>query len=186
LLGAEQSGTVASVGFDMFCQMLDEATRELRGEEVSFEIDPELTFDVEALLPDTYIEEVGIRLSLYKRLASAPDEEEVRQLTREMEDRFGPPPPEALRLVEMMQLKVDLRRLRVLVCEGARGSVSLRFRDDTPVDPLKLTKFVASQKSCYRLTPEGKLIRKSVEGEGLSSSLDLAERVISDVLQLLD
>jgi transcription-repair coupling factor (superfamily II helicase) len=186
LLGADQSGPVASVGFDLFCQMLEEAVRELRGEEVVFEIDPELNFDVEALLPDDYISEVGIRLSLYKRLASAADEEEVRQLAIEMEDRFGPPPAEALRLVELMRLKVDLRRLRVLVCEGTKGSVSFRFRDDTPLSPVKLAQFVSSQKNRYRLTPEGKLIRRALEHEKAASSLDLAEQVLSELAEKVE
>ena len=69
LLGAEQSGIVASVGFELFCQMLEEAAHELRGEPVVHEVDPELSFDVEALLPEDYVADVGVRLSLYKRLA---------------------------------------------------------------------------------------------------------------------
>src|SRR5436190_2484181 len=102
LLGGEQSGFVASVGFDLFCQMLEEATHELRGEPVVHEVDPDLSFDVEALIPEDYIAEVGVRLSLYKRLASAPDEADVADLAAEMQDRFGPPPLPARRLVELM------------------------------------------------------------------------------------
>ena len=80
LLGAEQSGSVASVGFDLFCQMLDEAVHELRGEEVVHDVDTELSFDVEALLPEDYVADVGVRLSLYKRLASAIDEGHVTEI----------------------------------------------------------------------------------------------------------
>src|SRR4030095_3891636 len=94
LLGAEQSGTVASVGFELFCQMLEEAVHELRGEPVVHEVDPELSFGVDARLPDDYISDVGVRLTLYKRLASAQSAEEVADLATEMEDRFGPPPVE--------------------------------------------------------------------------------------------
>src|SRR5205085_7321651 len=99
ILGAEQSGNVASVGLDLFCHMLDEAVHELRGEPVVHDVDPELSFDVTALLPDDYVSEVGVRLSLYKRLASAVDEAEVSAIAVEMEDRFGSPPPEARCLV---------------------------------------------------------------------------------------
>ena len=76
-------------GFDLFCQMLDEAVHELRGEEVVHDVDPELSFDVEALLPEDYVTDVGVRLSLYKRLASAVDEAHVAEIAAEMEDRFG-------------------------------------------------------------------------------------------------
>src|SRR5690606_16926264 len=112
LLGAEQSGTVASVGFELFCQMLDEAVHELRGEPVVHEVDPELSFDADALLPEDYVADVGVRLSLYKRLASASSADEVQDLAFEMEDRFGPPPVEARRFVHLMRLKTELRRLR--------------------------------------------------------------------------
>ena len=99
LLGGEQSGNVASVGFDLFCRMLEDAVHEMKGEEIAHDVDPELSFDVEALLPEDYVTDVGVRLSLYKRLASASDENQVSDLAAEMEDRFGPPPEEARRLV---------------------------------------------------------------------------------------
>lgn len=182
LLGADQTGTLASVGFELFCQMLEEATAELRGEEVEHDIDPELSFDVEALLPDSYIGEVGVRLSLYKRLASARDEYEVAQLAAEMEDRFGPPPEEAARYVELMRIKVELRRLRVLVCEAAGGTVAFRFRDDTPVDAAKLAKLVSTSKGRYRLAPDGRLVRRKVETElQIRHSLELAETALEEL-----
>src|SRR4029078_7404977 len=87
VLGGEQSGFAASVGFDLFCHMLEEATHELRGETVIHEVDPELSVDVEALLPESFIAEVGVRLSFYKRLASAADEAEVQDIGSELSDR---------------------------------------------------------------------------------------------------
>src|SRR5205085_11418495 len=100
---------------------------------------PELSFDVEALLPEEYISDVGVRLSLYKRLASADNEQEVVDLASEMEDRFGPPPSEAKRLVHLMRIKTELRTLRALGCEASARAVTLHLREDTPVDPAKLT-----------------------------------------------
>ena len=79
----------------------------------------------EALLPEDYISDVGVRLSLYKRLASAFGPDEVSDLAIEIEDRFGPPPAEARRLVHLMRLKTELRKLHALGCEassrGRRG-----------------------------------------------------------------
>jgi transcription-repair coupling factor (superfamily II helicase) len=185
LLGADQTGTLASVGFELFCQMLEEATAELRGETVEHEIDPELSFDVNALLPDSYVGEVGVRLSLYKRLASARDEYEVAQLAAEMEDRFGPPPEEAARYVELMRIKVDLRRLRILVCEAAGTTVAFRFRDDTPVDAPKLAKLVAESKGRYRLAPDGRLVRRRLDTEPqIRNSLELAETALQELAPL--
>jgi transcription-repair coupling factor (superfamily II helicase) len=185
LLGGEQSGFVASVGFELFCHMLEEATRELRGEHVVHEVDTELSFDVEALLPEGYVAEVGVRLSLYKRLSSAADDAEVGQLAAEMEDRFGPPPIEARQLVELMRLKVELRQLRVLGCEATAKAVTLHLADDTPLDPQKVGALVAAKKSPYRLSPDGRLTRRALETEALSNGLVLADTMLDELQKCL-
>jgi transcription-repair coupling factor (superfamily II helicase) len=181
VLGADQSGYVESVGFDLFCHMLEEATHELRGEPVIHEVDPELNFDVEALLPESYVADVGVRLSLYKRLASARDEAEVDELSNELVDRFGEAPLEARRLVELMRLKTELRKLRVLGCEATAKSVVLHLRDDTPLDPVKLSALVSAKKSAYRLSPDGRLTRRAVEGEALADGLVLLDKMLHEL-----
>lgn len=181
LLGAEQSGNVASVGFELFCQMLDEAVHELRGEPVVHEVDPELSFDADALLPEDYVSDVGLRLSLYKRLAGAPTAEDVQDLATEMEDRFGPPPPEARRFIHVMRLKTELRRLRALACEATARSVTLHLRNDTPLDGAKLMKLMGGKQSPYRLSPDMRLTRRAREGEAFTSGLEAADKVLSDL-----
>jgi transcription-repair coupling factor (superfamily II helicase) len=181
LLGAEQSGFEASVGFELFCRMLEEATRELRGETVVHEVEPELSFDVEALLAAEYVAEVGVRLSLYKRFASAADEAEVDDLAQELENRFGPPPLEAKRFIELMRLKCELRRLRVLGCEATGKSVSLLLRDDTPLDPAKVRELVARKRSPYRLSPDGRLTRRLLETEAAADGLVLAAKTLEEL-----
>jgi transcription-repair coupling factor (superfamily II helicase) len=172
LLGAEQSGSVASVGFDMFCRMLDEAVHEMRGEEVVHDVDPELSFDVEALLPEDYVTDVGVRLSLYKRLASAADEAHVGEIAAEMEDRFGPPPEDARRLVALMTLKTELRRLRALGCEATGRAVTLHLREDTPLDPAKITPLIRRAGGKWKITPDMRLTRRfdGGPGEGLANA----------------
>jgi len=165
LLGGEQSGNVASVGFDLFCRMLDEAVHEMQGEEVVHDVEPELRFDVEALLPEDYVTDVGVRLSLYKRLASASDEAQVADIASEMEDRFGQPPEEARRLVKLMALKTELRRLRALGCEANARFVKLYLRDDTPLDPAKVTTLIRSSRGLWKLAPDMSLTRR-FEAEG--------------------
>jgi transcription-repair coupling factor (superfamily II helicase) len=181
LLGGEQSGFVASVGFDLFCQMLQEAAHELKGEPVEHEVEPELSVDVDALLPEDYVAEVGVRLSLYKRLASAHGDADVEDVAREMEDRFGPPPPDAQRLVELMRLKTELRRLRVLGCEATRKSVTLHLRDDTPLDPQKVGVLVGRKKSAYRLTPDGRLGRRALDDETFKDGIQHADRMLDEL-----
>ena len=125
--------------------------------------------------------DVGLRLSLYKRLASALDEAHVDDLAAEMEDRFGPPPREALALVQMMRLKTELRRIRALGCEASSKLVALHLRQDTPLDGGKLLELAAHPKSLYRLTPDGKLTRRFDGGDGLTN----AEVMLAELSRLI-
>jgi transcription-repair coupling factor (superfamily II helicase) len=181
LLGGDQSGFTSTIGFDLFCQMLEEATHELRGEPVIHDVDPELTFDVDALLPEAYVPEVGVRLSLYKRLAGAASTDEVGDVAAEMEDRFGEAPLEARRLVDLMRLKVELRKLRALGCEATAKSVTLHLREDTPLDPEKVGRLVAAKKSPYRVSPDMRLSRRAVDGEPTRDGLALASRMLDEL-----
>jgi transcription-repair coupling factor (superfamily II helicase) len=180
LLGANQSGIVASVGLDLYCNMLEEAVRLLRGEEVIHDVDPELSFDVEALLPEQYIDEVGVRLSLYKRLASASDEAEVEELASEMEDRFGPPPQEAKNFVELMRLKTELRKLCVLGCEASASLVVLHLREDTPLDAVQIMALVRQRNSLFRLSPDMKLTRRFTTGQA-SNGLESTDLMLTEL-----
>ncbi|MGZ3417679.1 MAG: transcription-repair coupling factor [Polyangiales bacterium] len=187
LLGAEQSGNVASVGFEMFCSMLDDAVHELRGDASAYDahdLDPDLSLDVEAFLPDDYVSDVGVRLSLYKRFAGATAEDWVDELAAEMEDRFGPPPEPAARFVRLMRLKCELRALRVLGLEATRERVTLHFRNDTPIDSAKVMKAVAKKNSPWKLAPDMRLTRRYEEGQH-PDGLHAAEALINELGQFL-
>jgi transcription-repair coupling factor (superfamily II helicase) len=170
VLGAEQSGTVSSVGFELFLRMLEEAVAELRGEPKGHDIDPEINVDTPLLLPDDYIDDIGVRLSFYKRLAGADSEGEVEAIAEEMEDRFGPAPDAARTFVRAMALKPELRRLRVLGCEATRARVTLHLADDAPIDVARLVVMVTQSKGRLKLTPDRKLSVKcdeNAEGDSL-------------------
>ena len=180
VLGGEQSGTIAAIGFELFLHMLNEAVAELRGEPIVHEVDTELTLDVEQYLPDDYIEDVGLRLSFYKRLASAEDEQEVIDLASEMEDRFGPAPRQALSLVRAMRLKPALRALRALGCEANPQRVTLHLKEDTPLDPAKVMGLVTRRGAPWKLTSDMKLTRRFGPDEG-SDSLEHVEQVLAEL-----
>ncbi len=185
LLGADQSGIGASVGFELFCQMLEEVVHELRGEPVIHDVDTELSFDADAVLPEDYIADVGVRLTLYKRLASAASVDDVTDLALEMEDRFGPPPATARRFVHLMRLKTELRKLRALACEATARLVTVHLADDTPLDHAKVMKLVQAKGSPYKLSPDMRLSRRSREGEVFTSGLEAADKLLSELSGLL-
>ncbi len=183
LLGAEQSGHVSAVGFDLYVQMLEETVAELRGEPIDSDVDPELTLDVPIGIPEDYVEDVGLRLSLYKRLASARTEGQVHAVGEEMEDRFGTPPREAVQLVRAMALRPSLRALRAVGCEARADRVVLHLRRDTPLDPARMMELVARGGSPWRVTPDLRIVRR-FERAPDRDAIDRAAETLHELLPL--
>src|SRR5690606_2925749 len=108
-------------------------------------------------------------------------ETQVLELAEEMVDRFGPPPPEAERYVQVMRLKTELRRLRVLGCNATRRSVTLHLRQDTPISGASLAPLVLESRGRYTLTPDGRLTRRARETETYGSGLEHAARFLLEL-----
>jgi transcription-repair coupling factor (superfamily II helicase) len=111
VLGADQSGHMAAVGYDLFMEMVSEAVAELAGEAQPERVDPELKLDVEARIPADAIPDERLRLRFYKRLAAARDLPEVAAVASEIADRFGRLPPAVERLAAFMRIKLHARAL---------------------------------------------------------------------------
>jgi transcription-repair coupling factor (superfamily II helicase) len=180
LLGAEQSGQVAAVGFDMYCHLLEEAVARLRGEPPPDDLEPELTVDAAALIPEEYIDDVGQRLELYQRLAAAPGEEEVRGVAAELLDRFGPLPEPTARLVELMVVKALLRRLRAAGLEARAGRVIVHLRPETPLDPARVMALVRRAGSTWRVTPDLRVEWRAADDDH-DDSVARAARVVREL-----
>jgi len=142
LLGAQQHGHIAAVGFDLYSKLLAEAVRELRGEPTAAEVEPVINAGVEGYLPDEYVPEVNQRLALYKRLAGASDAAAVEDLRAELVDRFGPMPPAAEQLFDIVRIRVAARPLMVERLEAGDGRVLLTFASSTPLDAERLVRAI--------------------------------------------
>lgn len=131
LLGAEQHGHMLTVGFEMYTQLLEEEVARLRGQapvEKRQEMKPiPLPFQVDAFLPATYIPAGGTKMDIYKRLLEVTGPEELSDLTDELVDRFGDPPPEAETLLELTRMQMLCRLLSVQSVEGIRDYLAIRF-----------------------------------------------------------
>ena len=124
LLGAQQSGHIAAVGFGLYCQLLKRTIARMKGEKVREVVDVKLNLDFAApRLPFEYIEEDVQRMSLMKRFAEAQDVKIVKALAAEMKDRFGPLPPEAVEFVKIAELRVLAAEARFthIDVKGARA-----------------------------------------------------------------
>jgi transcription-repair coupling factor (superfamily II helicase) len=130
VVGAEQSGQVAAVGFDMYSQLLKEEVADLTGEPIEEEVDIKLELPVDAHLPHDYVEDATQRLELYKRISAVRDAAGVKDVRVELVDRFGAPPEPAERLLTLTALKAALRRWKVtevVVTPGAVRPPELRI-----------------------------------------------------------
>jgi transcription-repair coupling factor (superfamily II helicase) len=110
LLGTGQSGHVASVGYDLYCQMVNEAINELNGVEPEEEQEITLELPLDAHLPNDYVERVDVRLEAYRRLAAVESQEDVADIESEWLDRFGPLPAPAAALLEVARLRAECVR----------------------------------------------------------------------------
>jgi transcription-repair coupling factor (superfamily II helicase) len=111
LLGTGQSGHVAAVGYDLYCQMVSEVVAELKGEEVREPAEIKLDLPLDASLPPSYVPKEELRLEAYRRLAAVTAESEVADIRTEWEDRYGPVPDEAAALLEVARLRAESARL---------------------------------------------------------------------------
>ena len=125
LLGAEQHGSLVTVGFDMYCQMIEAAVRELRGEEPEEELLPGVTLRIPALIPPDYIPTDALRIAFYKKIAACRTHDHVAQVQRELEDRFGDPPKSVWNLLAIMRLRIDCILAGVGRVESDREAVVL-------------------------------------------------------------
>ena len=181
LLGPQQHGHVNAVGFDLYCQMMERAVRELKGEEPTpggTETSIHLGLDIR--IPAMYVPEEGQRLRLYRRLASVASQEERAALERELEDRYGPPPGPVRNLLEYAALKLLAGQLQIHSIDRKRDFLSIRFGENSPVDPERLMKLVASRPGA-QFTPAG-ILRIPI-GPNRARALEEVQRLLAQLQQ---
>jgi transcription-repair coupling factor (superfamily II helicase) len=134
IIGAQQHGQLAAVGFDLYCQMLKEAVSELRGESVEEIVEPSVELQVDAFLPDEYIPDQQIKSSIYQRMVVIKDEEDLGEMLDELVDRFGTPPREVENLFQIIRIKWLAGSLKIEQIQHLKNNVSLHFASDPGLD----------------------------------------------------
>ncbi|WP_316976555.1 transcription-repair coupling factor [Shumkonia mesophila] len=162
LLGEEQSGHIREVGVELYQQMLEEAVAEARGagegDLADTEWSPQVGLGMAVLIPESYVADLGVRLSLYRRIARLADAAEIDALAAEMIDRFGPLPAEVDNLLQTVAVKCLCRQAGVSKVEaGPRGAV-LSFRNDSFANPEGMVRFLTQQVGTAKLRPDQKLV----------------------------
>jgi transcription-repair coupling factor (superfamily II helicase) len=107
ILGSQQSGHIAAVGYELYCQLLESAVRKLKKLPPQLALDVNIDLPGDALLPDDFVPDLRMKIDLYRRIARAASDDDLQSLREEIQDRFGKSPPEVLRLLALAALKLD-------------------------------------------------------------------------------
>jgi transcription-repair coupling factor (superfamily II helicase) len=154
LLGAEQHGHIAAVGYDLYSKLLAEAVQELRGDRTGVAVEPVISVSVEGFLPEEYVPEVNQRLAFYKRLAGAAGDDELADLRAELQDRFGPLPEPAEQLVDIVRIRIAARVLGVERVEAGEGKAVITFSPGTSIEPQRLVAAIQASRGRLRMRRE--------------------------------
>jgi len=184
VLGENQSGNMLEVGFQLYNEMLGEAVRSLKaGQEpdllAPLAVTTEINLHAPALLPDDYCGDVHLRLSFYKRLATAKNTDQIDALLEEIVDRFGKMPPQAQTLIDVHRLRVLARPYGVVKVDAAPGVINITFKANPPIDPMRIIEIVQKNRHIKLAGNEKLRIEKSF--------VDVKDRaqMVRDVLRSL-
>ncbi len=184
LLGDEQSGQIASVGFNLYMEMLDQAVNSIKsGKSVSLEEvlknQTEVELRVPALLPDDYIHDVNTRLSTYKRIASCTDSGQLREIQVELIDRFGLLPDHAKNLIRQTELKLTAEPLGIKRLEIGPNGGYISFSEENKVDVGYLISLIQQQPRIYSMDGPSKL-KFAIKTPNAKDRFSLVETMITE------
>jgi len=164
LLGEQQSGHIREVGVELYQQMLEEAVEAARngvgfGESAPLEMgwSPQINLGISVLIPESYVQDLGVRMSLYRRLATLADKDEVDAFGAELIDRFGPLPHDVENLLQLTTIKALCKKSNIESLDAGPKGVVVGFRNGTPPNPEGIIALMAAKAGTIRLRPDQKL-----------------------------
>jgi transcription-repair coupling factor (superfamily II helicase) len=162
LIGQQQSGQVKEVGIGLYNHMLEEALQKVKKGEIkeSHKDDwtPTINLGLEILIPDTYVPDLNLRLSLYRRIGKLDSSEDIRDFTAEMIDRFGPLPEEMKNLINTIELKQLCQKLNIQSIDAGLKGILISFYKDQVSYIEKLLEFINTQNGTVKLRPDSKMV----------------------------
>ena len=144
ILGPQQHGHMAVIGYDLYVKMLNDAIRKVKGEVVKEEVDTEVDLPVNAYIPDTYIDDELIKIEMYKKIASIENEEDMADIREELEDRFSDIPKSVDTLISIAYIKTLCKKLNI---EKIR-----MLKDEVILAPI--TRYQTKEKNGYKIIEE--------------------------------
>jgi transcription-repair coupling factor (superfamily II helicase) len=188
LLGDEQSGHIREVGYELYQQMLNETIAALKaggGETAEEAWSPLITLGTPVTIPEHYVEDLNLRLQLYRRLATLDEEADIESFAAEMIDRFGPMPDEVKQLMVLVGVKLLCRRAHVEKLEAGPKGVIVGFRNKSFANPAGLVRYIAKQGSDAKVRPDMKIVFIR-DFERASERLNGAREILRDLVKIAE
>ncbi|MDH3402277.1 MAG: transcription-repair coupling factor [Acidobacteriota bacterium] len=177
LLGAEQSGHIAAVGLETYLRLLEETVRALQGEETAAPPSAIIDLPVTMTIPETYVADANLRMEIYRRVARAPDREEI---LAELRDRFGEPPESVRTLVDVAQLKALAESVGVQSVAARGGRLQFRLRRDSRIDLDRLVRWIGERQD-VTFSPSGVLgLRLAAGRPVLAAAAETLREIVGD------
>lgn len=164
LLGSQQSGNIAAVGFDLYIQLIDEVAQDLKGQKEEKPLEPSIHMRVTAKIPKRYIREDRLRLDLYRRLAVVDNDTDLEEILNELRDRFGTPPEEVQNLFRIIELRILARHLKILEIIERGKKISFSFDQTTQVPQELILKLIQAYPG--RIVPTSEFQLALIKPEG--------------------
>lgn len=161
LLGDAQSGHIKEVGYELYQQMLEDAVTALKAgieEPVEEAWSPTIALGAPVTIPEDYVEDLTVRLGLYRRLSQIENDGEMESFGAELIDRFGPLPPEVEQLLKIVTIKILCRDTNIEKVEAGPKGIVVHFRDKAFANPQGLVSYVAGQASFAKVRPDMSIV----------------------------
>jgi len=193
LIGPDQSGHIAAVGFELYSELVSQAVAELKGSAHTYKKEPEIRLPLVALIPEKYVADTSLRLNYYKRLAQSDTETSTYDVLQELNDFYGPLPDSVVQLGALMRLKIKLILLGIISLDGVLNpnqqgaKISMQFDAQASIDRVALVHFVAQKNTTLKLTQEGKLVcifdkTQVNDNDSLITHIDLLLESLKDAI----
>ena len=173
ILGAEQHGHIVTVGYELYCRLLEDAVMALKGEKVEETVETRISLPVEAYLPDDYVPDSRQKVSIYKKIAGLKDREALNELREELMDRYGAIPEPAEMLLRIANIKQLSQHLGIITIVAGKEQVKVTFDERKPrINVKKFIEIVHQNKNLQLLPPAQLKIRMpGVTGAGMLTEL---------------
>ncbi|MDT8317489.1 MAG: transcription-repair coupling factor [bacterium] len=181
IVGAEQSGNIDAVGFELFSSMLEKAVTALKEGVIKEEIEPEITLPCPSFIPEEYVQDTNQRLNLYKRFSSLGDERELDEMKPELLDRFGPVPEMVRNFMELIALKILLKECMIKEAVIGEKSATFLFHEHTGINVDSILSLVKGAPDKYAISPDMRLKVSGISG-GWFKVLESSKKILKGLL----